>query len=232
MRPSSPLQVTKKLAGADAGTTLWISSVGNELGQVLMSVLTTAEGPGLRDMARGLQERYQRAGNEPPKVLYVDRDCCRRDGETCATAALFPAWPHLTVRLDTWHFMRRLAAGVTSESHPLYPDFMWRLSGCIFEWDAEDLFLLETALQADQSRRRQTTSIKKKRRHCRRRTRGAQETKCLLGETVQAFMGATDATNTPLLDRCHMEEILETQRHPIPCIQVQLLHKIIQHVLC
>ncbi|KAK5901422.1 hypothetical protein CgunFtcFv8_026296 [Champsocephalus gunnari] len=102
LKMDSTKKVTKKLAGADAGTALWMSSVGNELGQVLMSVLTAAEGYGLRDMTRGLQERYQLAGKEPPQVLYVDRDCCRRDGGTCAAAALVPAWPHLLVRLDIW----------------------------------------------------------------------------------------------------------------------------------
>ncbi|XP_010766670.1 uncharacterized protein [Notothenia coriiceps] len=84
----STKKVTKKLAGADAGTALWMSSLGNELGQVLMSVLTAAEGYGLRDKTRGLQERYQLAGKEPPQVLHVDRDCCRRDGGTCTAAAL------------------------------------------------------------------------------------------------------------------------------------------------
>ncbi|KAK1904844.1 DNA ligase [Dissostichus eleginoides] len=199
LKMGSTKKVRNKLAGADAGTTLWMSSVGNELGQVLMSVLTAAEGYGLRDMARG-----------PAGPIPAGR-------EGASTAALFPAWPHLAVRLDICHFMRRLAAGVTSKSHPLYPEFMRPLSGCIFEWDAEDLSLLETALQADGSRR--TPSSKEMARHCRRCTRGAQETERLLGETVQAFMGATDATNTPLLERSRMEEILETQRHHIPCIQ-------------
>ncbi|KAI4819925.1 hypothetical protein KUCAC02_027927 [Chaenocephalus aceratus] len=166
LKMGSTKKVTKKMAGADSGTALCMSSVGNELGQVLMSVLTAAE----------------------------DRDCCRRDGGTCATAALFPAWPHLAVRLDIWHFIRRLAAGVTSQSHPLYPVFMRCLSSCIFVWDAKDMSLLETALQADGSRR--TPSSKEMGRHCRRRTRGAQETERLLTEAVEAFKRATDTMNT------------------------------------
>ena len=43
------------------------------------------------------------------------------------------------------HFMRRLALGVTTESHPLYGTFMARLSSCIFEWDESDV---EALLQA------------------------------------------------------------------------------------
>ena len=172
--------MTKKLAGAAAGTAQWMSSVGNQLGQVLRSVLTAAEGYGLRDMTWGLQEGRRNL-----------RDSCSL-----------------------------MAAGVTSQSHPLYPEFMRRLSSCIFEWDPEDLSLLETALQADGSRR--TPSSKEMARHCRRRTRRAQVTERLLGETVEAFKGATDTMNVPLLDRRRMEHILETQRQHIPCIQVQL----------
>ncbi|XP_044023334.1 uncharacterized protein LOC122862134 isoform X2 [Siniperca chuatsi] len=210
LKMNSTKKVTRKLAGADAGTTQWMTSVGNELGQVLMSVLTAAEGYGLRDMAKGLQERYQRAGKDPPHVLYVNSGCCSGDGGTCAATALFPAWAQMSIRLDIRHFLRRLAAGVTSESHPLYPDFMRSLSGCIFEWDPEDLSRL---------RRTNVMSVKEMSRHCRRRTRGAQETERLLDETVEAFMGATDTMNIPLLDRDRMKEIWSTQRKHITCIQ-------------
>ena len=44
----------------------------------------------------------------------------------------------MQVRLDIWHFMRRLARGCSTESHPLYGVFMAKLSSCIFEWDSED----------------------------------------------------------------------------------------------
>ena len=44
----------------------------------------------------------------------------------------------MLVRLDVWHFMRRLAVGCTSESHPLYGMFMAKLSTAIFEWDPSD----------------------------------------------------------------------------------------------
>ena len=51
---------------------------------------------------------------------------------------LFHKWDTIQVRLDIWHFMRRLGRGCTSESHPLYGTFMSKLSSCIFEWDADD----------------------------------------------------------------------------------------------
>ena len=37
-------QVVKKLAGHAAGTSQWATNVGNEMGQILMCVLTNAEG--------------------------------------------------------------------------------------------------------------------------------------------------------------------------------------------
>ena len=70
------LQVTRKLEGKAAGTASWATNVGNEYGQVLMSVLTDSEGDGLGDMAEGLTRRYSTFQVPPPKVLYVDRDCC------------------------------------------------------------------------------------------------------------------------------------------------------------
>ncbi|XP_051800729.1 uncharacterized protein LOC110945909 [Acanthochromis polyacanthus] len=219
LKMDSTKKVTRKLAGRDAGTAQWMSSVGNELGQVLISVMTAAEGYGLKDMASGLQERYQRAGRDPPLVLYVDRDCCRRDGGTCAAGALFPAWPQLCVRLDIWHFVRRLAAGVTSESHILYPDFMRRLSASIFEWDPEDMSSLKTAKLSDRSRRGNRLTVKEMAKHCRRHTRGAELTERLLDDTIQVFMTVTDSMGVPLLDRDRMEGIWRTQRKHVACIQ-------------
>ncbi len=51
-----------------------------ELGQVLNSVLTTAEGAGLEELCQGIVRRYQNAGEPEPEVIYVDRDCCSQSG--------------------------------------------------------------------------------------------------------------------------------------------------------
>ncbi len=59
------LQITKKLAGTARATGLWLTSVGNEYGQVLISVLTAQEGAGLDTMVDGLVKRYRQAGVEP-----------------------------------------------------------------------------------------------------------------------------------------------------------------------
>ena len=125
----STKKIVRKLAGHSAGTTLWATNVGNEMGQVLMSVLTASEGVGLAPMTNGLMTRYSTAGVAPPQVLYVDRDCCA--ASIVKTKDLFDRWPDLLVRLDIWHFMRRLATCCTTESHPLYGEFMSRMSQCI-----------------------------------------------------------------------------------------------------
>ncbi|XP_046887325.1 uncharacterized protein LOC124474908 [Hypomesus transpacificus] len=123
LKMDSTKKVTKKLAGAAANTAAWVTNVDNKHGQVLMSVLTSAESVDLLlPMAVGLQERYRLAGVPPPQLMYVDRDCCSSFGGS-KTAALFANWDRLVVRLDIWHLMRRFAAGVTTESHQLYGPF-------------------------------------------------------------------------------------------------------------
>ncbi|XP_024117483.1 uncharacterized protein LOC112139021 [Oryzias melastigma] len=91
-------EVTKKLAGAASDSAAWPTNVGNERGQVLMSVLTCSEGAeGPSRMAAGLMRRYRLAKVPPPQLIYVDRYCCSRDGVS-KTAALFS---------DTWSTQRR-----------------------------------------------------------------------------------------------------------------------------
>ncbi|XP_076851096.1 uncharacterized protein LOC143501317 [Brachyhypopomus gauderio] len=230
LKMDSTKKVTKKLAGAASGTAAWATNVGNEFGQVLISVLTAGEGQGLLPMCVKLMERYQRAGEDPPQLLYVDRDCCSTAGKGKA-AAMFHAWDQLVVRLDVWHFMRRFAAGVTTDSHQLYGLFMGRLSFCVFEWDAEDVARLEEAKQSElgeapRSRGHLTDATSSSRptakelaRHCRRRTRGAQASEELIQELLEDFMDRTDTMGIRLLDREKMEDIWQTQRRHLHCIQ-------------
>ena len=122
-------QVTKKLAGLAMQTAAWATSVGNEQGQVLSTVLTTSEAhDALEPMAAGLVSRFSGAGKPPPKVLYTDRVCCGPRTGRSRLQQLFAGWPQLTVRLDTRHFMRCLAGDTTTTSHPLYGMLISRLS--------------------------------------------------------------------------------------------------------
>ena len=139
--------------------------------------------PSLQKMGDGLVARYTKAGQPPPELLYTDRDCCCESGPS-KYHALFAAWDHLCVRLDIWHYMRRLAAGCTSESHPLYGTFMARLSGCIFAWDGEDVQLLMSAKgnelmnagipHPSESAIRKAVTKEELARHCCRRTQRRQ----------------------------------------------------------
>lgn len=52
------LQITKKLAGDAKGTSNWCTNIGNEFGQVLISVFTVNEGIGLEPLITGIVERY------------------------------------------------------------------------------------------------------------------------------------------------------------------------------
>ncbi|XP_041947807.1 uncharacterized protein LOC121708916 [Alosa sapidissima] len=219
LKMDSTKKIANKLAGGAAGSAAWVTNVGNEYGQVLVSVLTAAEGDGLTNMAAGLMERYRKAGKAPPKVMYVDRDCCVTVG-TSAVHKMYHEWHELVVRLDVWHLMRRFARGVTTDSHQLYGLFMARLSFAIFEWDDEDVARLREAKQSVEGRDAHIKlSAKELARHCRRRTRGAAETERLLREVLDTFSGLTDTMGVPLIDRARMEEIWSTQRRHLDCIQ-------------
>lgn len=59
LKIDSTKKICKKLQGAAAGTATWVTNVGNEQGEVLMSVVTEAEGLlSLKNMADGLMKRF------------------------------------------------------------------------------------------------------------------------------------------------------------------------------
>ena len=57
-------------------------------------------------MADGLVKRFKDAGQQPPRVLYTDCECCG-DNNGSKYNHLFEAWPNLIVCLDIYHYMRR-----------------------------------------------------------------------------------------------------------------------------
>ncbi|XP_035985547.1 uncharacterized protein LOC118559003 [Fundulus heteroclitus] len=230
LKLDSTRKITKKLSGPAKGTAQWLTSVGNEMGQVLISVLTAGEGPGLDLMAGGLVDRYEAAGVDPPVALYVDCGCCKEVGET-KLKARFSGWPNLIVRLDIWHFMRRLAVGCTTDAHQLYPTFMARMSACIFEWDAADLNKLREAKRAQLTGHGWTALTEKQldrqitkeelELHCRRRTRGEEQTIQLLDQLISELISdkGKDALGVPLLDPIRMQHIWRVQKRHVKCIQ-------------
>lgn len=204
IKMDSTKKIVKQLAGHSAGTASWVTNVANEKGQILMSVLTTCEGVGLAPMAAGLMKRYSDAREPPPKVLYVDHDCC--EGGVVKVKDLFSKWPELITPLDIWHFMRRLALGCTTESHPLYGVFLGCLSQCIFEWSKEDLELLKhvkcsqlkqsgVSNPSDDDVIRHITK-KELATHCRRKTCGVEEMTQLIYDLLEAFQGHPRGTTS------------------------------------
>ncbi len=226
LKIDSTKKITKKLSGEAAGTAAWATNVGNEYGQVLMSVMTTSEGAGLQSMAEGIVRRYAEAGEDPPILLYVDRNCCSKTGQP-SSALMFEPWD-LTVRLDIYHFMRRFAVGFTTDAHPLYGIFMSWLSACIFLWDEGDFTTLKTAKRAEMAKEHRYPSdrevgaaINKREMqiHCRRVTRGEAETRRLIQDLLSKMQDMTDACGVPIIDKQKMDSIWEVQRKHLRCIQ-------------
>ena len=124
--------------------------------------------------------------------------------------------------------MRRLARGITSESHPLYGQFLRKLSYCIFEWDAEDVDRLKLAqcevLKQAGITNPTSTAIKRsltKRdllSHCKRRTRGTDETIANIESLILTLSSATDVLGVPLF-REEIATIWEEQKHHVQCLQ-------------
>ncbi|RVE55461.1 hypothetical protein OJAV_G00236090 [Oryzias javanicus] len=226
LKMDSTKKVARKLAGRSFGTATWATNVGNEHGQVIMSVHTASEGFGLGPMVEGLIKRYAVAGVPPPEVLYVDRDCC---GNTLLRR-MFRKWKDLNIRLDIWHFMRRFSVGCTTDSHQLYASFMSRLSRCLFMWDEEDLTALKIAKRSElagnlinptEADVLKSISRSELALHCRRTTRGSQETLALIRNLIQAFDGdnGRDTLGVPLINSARMSEIMASQAKHVACIQ-------------
>ncbi|KZS02231.1 Uncharacterized protein APZ42_000804, partial [Daphnia magna] len=138
----STKKITRKLQEQWANTASWCTNVGNERGEMLVSLLTTSERiSNLGRMADGMMNRFSNAGQPHPMVLYTDRDCYKQEGLS-KYQKLFHKWENLRVQVDCWHFMRRISKSCTNESHPLYGTFMAQVSTSIFEWDGNDMALL------------------------------------------------------------------------------------------
>ncbi len=75
-------QVVKKLSGEGKGSAEWFTSIGNENSQIVSFVLTCEESiECLEPMCHGVMDRFQQANQPVPKILYVDRGCCRAQGQ-------------------------------------------------------------------------------------------------------------------------------------------------------
>ncbi|XP_078368967.1 uncharacterized protein LOC144652946 isoform X2 [Oculina patagonica] len=208
LKIDSTKKVTRKLQGVEADSANWVTNVGNERAEIVISVLKASESTSsLKPMADGLVNRFAAAKVEPPQILYTDKDYSGSQDQSRFNS-LFSSWPNKVVRLDIFYFMQHLAAGYKSESHPLYGMFTGGLDRCVFQWDANDLTLLNSAKREELRRagvaNPSDKAVKKAltkdemARHCQSRTRGVAETSRLMEELMSSKSGATDALGVPL----------------------------------
>ena len=126
--------------------------------------------------------------------------------------------------------MRRLASTCTKEAHLLYPIFLARLSRCIFEWDSDDVARLKKAKTAEMGcagisniTDMVLSAIGRREldRHCRRRTRGAEQTTKLVEDLLTFYCGpgGVDMAGMPLLDKERTRVVWESQKKHVACIQ-------------
>lgn len=138
--------------------------------------------------------------------------------------------------------MRRLSVGCTTDAHPLYGTFMKKLSHCIFKWEEEDVKKLKAAKRAELLHRHvpdpsdadvvRHISSDELALHCRRMTRGTDETITLISQLIASLEGdkSLDILGVPLFNDLKMRDIWVKQSQHVACLQdpenVQLYTKI------
>ncbi|XP_067281933.1 uncharacterized protein [Pseudorasbora parva] len=213
---------TKRFLSNFSGT--WATSVANEQGQVIMSVITENKDSGLEAMISGVIHRYKEAAVAPPEILYVNSDCCGSN----FLRTTFKEWKDMEVRLDISEFMMRIAAGCTSASHQIYATFIDRLSYCIFEWDMEDLKQLKEAkltelkfdMQPSDDEIMHHLSRSELTLHCRRTTRDTKDIEERITALIQLYDDESgwDSSGVPLFSSNRMSEIWDLQKKHVACI--------------
>ncbi|XP_045062329.1 uncharacterized protein LOC121536140 [Coregonus clupeaformis] len=150
LKMDSTKKVVKKLSGEGGGSAEWFTSIGNEHSQIVSFVLTCEESTEkLKPMCLGVMERFRLANQPVPKIIYVDRGCCRAQGPT-ALGILFQPWVDngMVVRLDIFHWIHRFDAAIRTESHSKYAAFKSALAGGVLAYNRSDLELLIKAMRA------------------------------------------------------------------------------------
>lgn len=193
--------MVKKLSGEGRGSAEWFTSIGNEHSQIVSFVLTCEDSTEkLQPMCRGVIERFRLTNQPVPKILYVDRGCCRAQGAT-AVETLFQPWVDsgMVVRLDIFHWIHRFDAAIRTESHSKYAMFKSAVAGAVLAYNRTDLELLIKAVRAkdpttlksvsDEDVVRLYISREQLKHHVRRVTLGAQETFRLIHLAIEELKG-------------------------------------------
>ncbi|XP_013407000.1 uncharacterized protein LOC106171268 [Lingula anatina] len=204
-------QILKKVYGDGRGSLQYVTSILNEWGQFLTTVVVASESEECyRRMARGLIERFKRADAPAPRVLYTDNNCCRDGGESFYET-LFSDWVEegMVVRLDIRHWLHRWDSVVIKQSHAKYGVFMSALAGAVLAFNKADLLHLVKAVRAGNeqmySKYSDTEMIAFVKPHqfksyVRRVTRGVEATVCAVEAIIDEFKGPAglDVDGIPL----------------------------------
>ncbi|KAK7131740.1 hypothetical protein R3I93_018338 [Phoxinus phoxinus] len=234
LKMDSTKKVVKKLSGEGKGSAEWFTSIGNEFSQIVSFVLTCEESvEKLGPMCRGVVERFRLANQPAPKILYIDRGCCKAQGPT-ALETLFQPWVDdgMVVRLDIFHWIHRFDAALRTEAHAKYAAFKSALAGSVLAYNREDLQLLITAVRArdpatmevvtDENVVRRYISRDQLKHHVRRLTLGAQETFRLVHLVIQELKGPAglDESGVSLFKSPEaIDEMWTSQQRHLECIQ-------------
>nr|XP_055036624.1 uncharacterized protein LOC129423839 [Misgurnus anguillicaudatus] len=234
LKMDSTKKVVKKLSGEGKGTAEWFTSIANEHSQIVSFVLTCEESTErLKPMCQGVMDRFHQANQPVPKILYIDRGCCRAQGPT-ALECLFQTWVDsgMVVRLDIFHWIHRFDAAIRTDSHSKYAVFKSALAGAVLAYNRADLDLLIKAVRAknptvfqtvtDENMVRLYVSREQLKHHVRRVTLGAQETFRLVQLAIDELKGPAglDESGVSLFKSSEaVDGVWEGQQRHLECIQ-------------
>lgn len=126
--------------------------------------------------------------------------------------------------------MRRFSVGLTTEHHRLYGVFCSQFSSCNFEVDQQDLIELKEAKTSElklknagyiptESQVMSSITSSEEARHCRKRTRGVEETRQRIDKMLWSLWNSTDTMGLPLINQENMTKVWAVQQKHLECIQ-------------
>ncbi|KAI9525195.1 hypothetical protein NQZ68_009403 [Dissostichus eleginoides] len=104
------------------------------------------------------------------------------------------------------------------------------MSSCIFEWDKDDISHLKEAKSSELKKKHAgqapseaqvlaNISSSELAKHCRRRTRGIEESRALIQDLLKSMWELTDTSGLRLINPESMACVWEVQQKHLPCIQ-------------
>ena len=118
----------------------------------------------LEDLVEAIALRYAEAQEPPPHTIYQDKECCSGFRETVAPVHVIDDLcrtnrretkmlrlfrrlnPSIVLKLDIFHWMRRLLKGITNEKHAFVPGFFREIRMAMFVLFKEDFDRLLQAI--------------------------------------------------------------------------------------